>query len=176
MTITLRDACANDVELLRYWDEQPHVKASDPDGDWQWEVELAREYAWREQLVAELNKKPIGFVQIIDPVLEVEHYWGDYLQKYEPLNNIANKLRAIDIWIGEKDCLNCGYGTEMMRHAIARCFSDARITAILIDPLADNVQAQRFYQRFGFCFTTFHTFNGDYCKVFRLSSMDSNID
>jgi RimJ/RimL family protein N-acetyltransferase len=72
--------------------------------------------------------RPIGFVQIIDPAREESHYWGDC----EP------NLRAIDIWIGEADCLNKGYGTQMMRLAIERCFADPSVTAILIDPLASN--------------------------------------
>ena len=40
-----------DLELLRRWDEAPHVVPSDPIDDWQWEVELPRSVRWREQLV-----------------------------------------------------------------------------------------------------------------------------
>ena len=38
--ITLRPATLADLPLLRYSDEQPHVVASDPNDDWQWETEL----------------------------------------------------------------------------------------------------------------------------------------
>ena len=68
MDVRLRPATVADVALLRHWDEQPHVLASDPNDDWQWEVELARSPAWREQLIAELSGAPVGFVQIIDPL------------------------------------------------------------------------------------------------------------
>jgi hypothetical protein len=77
MTIRLRDATLADLPLLRHWDEQPHVVASDPHDDWQWEQELVRAPDWREQLVAELDGRPIGFVQIIDPAREESHYWGE---------------------------------------------------------------------------------------------------
>lgn len=34
MTV-LRPAAVDDVPLLRYWDTQPHVIASDPNDDWE---------------------------------------------------------------------------------------------------------------------------------------------
>ena len=143
--IQLRTATANDLELLLYWDRQEHVKDSDPDSDWQWQKELLREPDWREQLMAELDGRPIGFVQIIDPVKEDHHYWGDYLKdtnNFTGSQNNANHLRAIDIWLGEADNLGRGYGTEVMQQAIACCFSSPDVSAILIDPLKSNGRAQ----------------------------------
>lgn len=170
MPITLRTALPEDASLLRYWDQQAHVRASDPDSDWQWETELLRQPKWRQQLVAELNKRPIGFLQIIDPVLEDGGYWWDYLNRYEPDNNRPNRLRAIDIWIGEADCLNRGYGTEMMLLALKRSFEPPSVQAILIDPLSNNSRAHHFYQRLGFQPQHRHTFpdDDDPCLVFKL--------
>ena len=51
----LRRATPDDLALLRHWDAQPHVIASDPNDDWQWETELHRDPPWREQLIAELT-------------------------------------------------------------------------------------------------------------------------
>ena len=160
--IHLRPATLADVKLLRHWDEQPHILASDPNSDWEWETELGYDPAWREQLVAELADCPIGFVQIIDPKLEESHYWGE----------VEEHLRAIDIWIGEVDCLGKGYGTTMMQLALTRCFSDPAVTAVLIDPLASNHRAHRFYQRFGFKFVEQRSFGSDDCFVFQLSRAD----
>jgi aminoglycoside 6'-N-acetyltransferase len=42
MIIKLRPATPTDLDLLRHWDEQPHVIASDPNDDWHWEEELDR--------------------------------------------------------------------------------------------------------------------------------------
>lgn len=156
--ITLRSANSNDLPLLRHWDEQPHVIASDPDDDWNWEHELSRKPAWRSQLIAEHNGRPIGCIQIIDPALEETHYWGD----------IADNLRAIDIWIGEAADLGKGYGTRMMQLAIARCFANPAVTAILVDPLASNTRAHRFYKRLGFQFVERRTFGTDECFVYQL--------
>ena len=33
LVINLRPATSNDLNLLRHWDEQPHVTASDPNDD-----------------------------------------------------------------------------------------------------------------------------------------------
>ncbi|WP_255594303.1 GNAT family N-acetyltransferase [Pontibacter sp. HSC-14F20] len=102
--IQLRQATIDDLALLRKWDEEPHVIDADPNDDWDWAIELQRDLAWRKQLVAVLNGRPIGFVQIIDPAQEESHYWGD----------VPPNLKAVDIWIGERDCLNKGYGTQIM--------------------------------------------------------------
>jgi aminoglycoside 6'-N-acetyltransferase len=156
--ITLREVTLNELALLSYWDNQPHVLQSDPNDDWNWETELTRRPEWREQLIAELNGRPIGFIQIIDPAKEETHYWGE----------ADENLMAIDIWIGEADDLGRGYGTVMMHMAIKRCFKDANVTAILIDPLESNVKAHRFYERLGFTFVERRRFGEDDCLVYRL--------
>jgi aminoglycoside 6'-N-acetyltransferase len=156
--VRLRPAVPGDLELLRSWDEQPHVIASDPNDDWNWEVELHRNPDWREQLIAEGDGRPIGFVQIIDPAREESRYWGD----------APPGLRAIDIWIGDAADLGKGYGTRIMRLLLARCFADPGVSAVLIDPLASNVRAHRFYERLGFRPVERRRFGADDCLVFRL--------
>lgn len=156
--ISLRVATPNDLPLLQHWDEQPHNIESDPNDDWEWETELHRSPEWREFLMAELDGRPIGFIQIIDPQLEETHYWGD----------VGPGFRAIDIWIGAASDLGKGYGTIMMQLAFDRCFANPDVHAILIDPLVTNARAQQFYQRLGFEFVEFRTFNLDDCAVYRL--------
>lgn len=46
--------------------------------------------------------------------------------------------------------LNKAYGTQKMQLAIERCFADPSVSAILIELLASNTRAHRFYQRLGF--------------------------
>ncbi|WOK04306.1 GNAT family N-acetyltransferase [Imperialibacter roseus] len=157
--IKLRTATIQDLPLLLHWDEQPHVIASDPDDEWEWASELKKTPPWREQLIAELDGRPIGFIQIIDPEKEESHYWGD----------VQPSLRAIDIWIGEQADLGKGHGTEMMKQAINRCFDHPEVTAILIDPLASNVAAIRFYERLGFQFVEDRAFDTSHCKVYQLT-------
>jgi aminoglycoside 6'-N-acetyltransferase len=161
--VSLRPAGPADLGLLRRWDEQPHVVASDPNDDWQWETELARHPDWREQLIAEADGRPVGFVQIIDPAREETRYWGE----------VPEGLRAIDLWIGEEADLGKRYGTQMMQLALARCFADPRVSAVLVDPLASNTRAHRFYERLGFRFVERRRFGQDDCFVYRLDRVDA---
>ncbi len=158
MPLQLRPATREDIPLLRRWDEQPHVIASDPNDDWAWEENFSLDPPWREQFMAELDGRPIGFVQLIDPAEEESRYWGE----------VPPNLRALDIWIGEPDCLNQGYGTQMMQLALNRCFADPAVTAVLIDPLVSNEAAIRFYQRLGFEFVEYRDFGPDRCAVHEL--------
>jgi aminoglycoside 6'-N-acetyltransferase len=157
--LKLRPATLDDLGLLRHWDEQPHVIASDPNDDWNWEAELARRPDWREQLIAEVGGRPIGFIQIIDPAREETHYWSC----------TKPGRRAIDIWIGDERDLARGYGTQMMKLAIERCFADPAVEAVLVDPLKINTRAHRFYERLGFLFSVERRFGEDSRFVYRLA-------
>ena len=171
--LVLRPATRSDVALLAEWARRPHVvRASSDDpsataafGDVDWADEVARcdllgADVW-EVLIAELDGRPAGMVMIADPHSEPDHYWGD----------IEPNLRAIDIWIGEPDLLGQGLGTEMMAQAIARSFRDPAVTGIVIDPLASNADAIRFYRRLGFADVGPRRFGDDdqdLCLVMRL--------
>ena len=156
--LTFRRATIADVAVLRHWDQLPHVIASDPDDDWEWETELPRTVSWREQIMVEREGQPIGFLQIIDPHDEESHYWGE----------VPPNLRAIDIWIGPAEYLGRGFGTTMMQWAIEQCFTDPAVTKILIDPLATNTDAHRFYIRLGFNFVEARTLEGSACFIYQL--------
>jgi aminoglycoside 6'-N-acetyltransferase len=119
---------------------------------------LGRSVDWCELLIAESGGRPIGMLQIIDPAREETRYWGD----------VEPGLRAIDMWIGEASDLGRGHGTAMMRLALQRCFADAAVSAVLIDPLASNVRAHRFYERLGFLRVERRMFGDDDCLVFRI--------
>ena len=102
-------------------------------------------------------------MQMCDPHLEPTQYWGE----------IEPDLRALDIWIGEADARGKGHGEMMMRLAFVRCFSDPLVTAIIIDPLASNARAHKFYQRLGFVPTHRQVFHEeDDCLVHRLTRAD----
>ncbi len=161
-TIALRPATLDDLATLQAWDEEPSVVESDPNDDWNWGLELDRTPDWREQLIAEVDGRPIGFMQIIDPAREETHYWGDC-----PAN-----LRAIDIWIGDATDRGRGLGTQMMRLALARCFAAPDVVSVWIDPLVSNTRALRFYERLGFRFVEHRQFGQDHCAVYRLDRLD----
>lgn len=172
MTLKLRPATTADVPDLARWDRQPHVIAATSDDP---EAETAFDGAvWAEEVsgddpasayfIAELEGRPIGAMQVIDPALERTQYWGA---------DCPPNLRAMDIWVGEADCLGQGYGTEMMTIAINRAFAAPEVEAILIDPLNSNTDAHRFYQRLGFRPIGRRLFDADDdCLVHRLDRAD----
>jgi aminoglycoside 6'-N-acetyltransferase len=159
----LRRATPADLSRLRYWDSKAHViAATGSDEPYDWASELPRDVPWREFLIAEIADVPIGILQIIDPADEESHYWGE----------IERNLRAIDIWIGEETDLGRGHGTQMMTLALDQCFVDPAVKAVLIDPLASNIRAHRFYERLGFVVVERRTFGSDDCLVYRLTRED----
>jgi aminoglycoside 6'-N-acetyltransferase len=168
--VTLRPATRADVAWLERWDDDPDVIAcstDDPDATvafagTDWVEELAAQNEHSQYFIGEVDGRPIGAMQIIDPHLEPTHYWGE----------IAPNLRAIDIWIGAPEDRGKGHGREMMRLAIERCFADPRVTGIVIDPLASNVQALKFYRRLGFRPVGARRFGNDDCLVHELTRQD----
>lgn len=165
--VSLRRATRNDVPILEQWDTDPDVISATSDDD---EMELAfGGLDWLEELsnasevsyylIAEVNGRPIGAMQICDPHLEATHYWGD----------VEPNLRAVDIWIGAASDRNKGYGREMMRLAHELCFDSPEVTAIVIDPLASNTRAIAFYQRLGYEPVGRRMFEDDDCLVLTLT-------
>lgn len=157
-TLRFRDAVPTDQAMLDTWMQAPHVLANVPYGDWGWAQELARKPLWRHQWIALLGDRPIGFMQIIDAAAEETHYWGD----------IAPRTAAIDIWIGEADCVGHGLGSEMMARAIDFSFGWRTINRVVIDPLASNTDGRRFYERLGFQLLELRSFGDDDCAVYEL--------
>ncbi len=78
----------------------------------------------------------------------------------------SKKLQS-NHWIGEEADLGKGYGTKIMQLALARCFFHPAVSAVLIDPLASNTRAHRFYERLGFQFVEGRRFGEDECLVYR---------
>ena len=169
-SIRLRPALPADAAILRAWDAEPHVISAvsdDPEAetafqDADWDAELASQSDVFRYFIAEADGRPIGVMLAIDPAEEPNHYWGD----------IEPNLRALDIWIGPRDALGKGYGTAMMTQALNDCFADGRVTAVVIDPLASNAAAHRFYQRLGFRPVGRRRFGEDDCLVHRLERAD----
>lgn len=160
--LKLRRATLSDVEILERWDEDEDVQASGGEDDQlDWEFEIPREVAWREILIAEGDEGALGAVVLIDAANEETHYWGD---------DVEPGAWAIDIWIGESKNRARGYGTQMMKAALARCFDVHGAAAVLVDPLAWNLRAIDFYRRVGFSVVGPRTFGGDECVVMRATS------
>jgi aminoglycoside 6'-N-acetyltransferase len=164
MKLILRPATFDDIPLLQAWDREPDVMdASGNDADsHDWLHELGMQSDVYRYYVAELDGRPIGAMQIIDPHLEPTHYWGE----------IEPNLRALDIWIGDESDRGRGHGERMMKLALGQCFANPRVTAVVIDPLHTNLRALKFYRRLGFKDVGRRLFGDDDCLVQRLERAD----
>jgi aminoglycoside 6'-N-acetyltransferase len=165
--VCVRRATLNDVPVLEHWDADPDVIAATTDdqaterafGGLDWREELSHDSDLSYHLIAEVDGRPVGAMQVCDPHREPTHYWG----------TIEANLRAIDIWIGAAADRNKGYGREMMRLAHEHCFADPTVTAIVIDPLASNARAIAFYHRLGYVTVERRMFGDDDCLVLTLT-------
>jgi aminoglycoside 6'-N-acetyltransferase len=167
--LVLRAAKHADIPNLERWDRDPTVIAmtsDDPDetvafgegNDWIENINLYKRDVW-EYWIAEVDGRPIGAMQLCDPYLEPTHYWGD----------VEPNLRALDIWIGEPDARGQGHGGMMMSLGLVCCFEHPDVTAVLVDPLASNTRAHKFYQRLGFVPTERRMFGEDDTLVHTLT-------
>lgn len=161
MSVLLRRATIEDLDLLKRWDTDDAVASSGgDDDDYDWEHELPRDVAWREILIAEVDAVAIGVLVLIDARLEESHYWGD---------DVDEGTWAIDIWIGDQQHRSRGYGAEMMQQAVSRCFARHGARLVVIDPLQSNHRAIAFYRRLGFDDVGPRRFGNDDCLVMSIS-------
>ncbi|MCA0269258.1 MAG: acetyltransferase [Bacteroidetes bacterium] len=155
----LRPATLDDLPLLKRWDVDPDVRAAtgiDDDNDWDWEDSFALD--GYDTFLAEVDGRPLGVVQILDPHRDATVYWGA----------MPPGFRALDLWIGAPEDRGRGLGAEMLRLAVERCFADPTVHTILLDPLESNDRACRFYEREGFRIVGPRRFGEDDCLVYRL--------
>ncbi|MBA2779315.1 GNAT family N-acetyltransferase [Halomonas kenyensis] len=139
--LRLRPATTRDQPLLERWSFQPHVEAASPNTSCS--SRLEQPPGWRQRFIGELDRHPIGYIQLTEPARENRGAsWAEE----------GDARRNIDLWIGEPGYLGQGYGSTMLQLALAHCFSDLRITTVWLDPPADNHHAHRFCERLGFRF------------------------
>ena len=100
-SIVLRSARLADVPLLERWARQPHVIPATTDDpaaekafeDTYWPDELAAQDEHNQYVIAELDGRPIGAMQMIDPHQESTHYWGEIQPgRTEGVRSLGNVL------------------------------------------------------------------------------------
>ena len=166
--MTLRPMALADVPLLNVWDRQPHVIAATSDdpnqpkafGDTYWPDELALTAPDNRYVIAEFHGRPIGAMQIIDTCAPSRRTTGARSSRTcEQSTSGSGRLR-----ISARVTVQM-----MMRRAFQVCFAEPAVTAIVIDPLASNTRAHKFYRRLGFVPEGRRLFGDDDCLVHRIT-------
>ncbi len=135
-----RAVTKKDAALLKRWISSPHWKQwwGDP------ETELAEildnlDSEAVEPMIAELDGKPIAYVQTYDPHMEDEHPYQD-----QPFGTFG-----IDLSIGEASDLNKGHGSAILTALAGLLFEEGAVR-LIIDPDPSNAAAIRAYAKAGF--------------------------
>ena len=150
MDYDFRDVTAKDMKLIGSWLELPHV------AEWWGEaaVELAEIKANLdsdsvEQLIVELDGKPIGFLQSYDPHMEDAHSYQD-----QPMGTLG-----LDMFIGDANLLKQGHGSGILTAFVELLFEEG-VPRVIVDPDPKNTAAIKAYEKAGFA--AFDTRTSDY--------------
>lgn len=111
-----------------------------------------------------LDGHPIGFIQACD----LHAYRSAHPGKQGIFSPEVHGMFGMDIFIGEEDYLDRGYGSKIVRAFANYLFENFGAQAILIDPAVSNTRAIRCYEKAGFQFLR-DAFDGvTHCRILRL--------
>lgn len=94
------------------------------------------------KLIIELNIRLIGYIQFYK--IDDEGY-----SEYDYDNRNENVF-GIDLFIGENQLWNAGYGTTILKLCLEYLFNVESADAVIIDPHCDNERATHVYEKIGF--------------------------
>jgi RimJ/RimL family protein N-acetyltransferase len=157
------------VSLLKSWFLKKHVK----------DVWLIEGYATVEQLlqakqgngydypfIIYWENVPIGYVQACD----LYAYRTECPKPKGLFTAEAPGTFCMDLFIGEENYLNRGYGTEIVKAFIHYIFANFNANKILIDPATSNQRAIRCYEKAGFRFVR-EEFDGiTHCYIMQINN------
>lgn len=138
--IDFRAATSKDLPLLKRWIAQPHWQAwwGEPDNEIA-DITASLDDDAVEPMIAEMDGKPVAYVQTYDPHMEDGHPYQD-----QPFGTIG-----IDLSIGEASDLGKGLGTQILTELAELLFEEG-VPRLIIDPHPDNGAAIRAYEKAGF--------------------------
>ncbi|MCH9610380.1 MAG: Aminoglycoside N(6')-acetyltransferase type 1 [Chlamydiales bacterium] len=138
-----------DLPLFYEWAKRPHVK------DVWFQPQFEPPEAIERKIGADgsvwpfiitLNEQPIGYIQCCD--------LGLYQRTAkEPTGHFLNESKGsfcIDLFIGEKEYLGKGHGTDIIKKFSQWLFKEKSVKRILIDPSSQNRRAIACYKKAGF--------------------------
>ena len=149
--ISFKRFAQQDLPLFFEWAKKSHVKDT-------WFIdgyesidkysEKIKGNGYDYSFIIYIDDKPIGYIQCSD------------LYAYKtlcpnPKGIFVNEepgTFCLDLFIGEEEYLNKGYGTEIVKLFADKLFTEFKARKILIDPACSNKRAIRCYEKAGFKF------------------------
>lgn len=126
--------------MLAAWLREPHLREwwGDPEQALA-EIREAMDDVATEPLIAELDGRPIAYVQSYNPHLEDDHPYQD-----QPFGTLG-----VDLSIGDPALVGIGHGSALLAALVETLFAEGA-PRIVIDPHPDNLRAIRAYEKAGF--------------------------
>lgn len=146
-TFTFKSVTQADLPLLFDWFKQPYIEEL-----WKEPKEYATfEAKYLDQIA---TKSIIPFMAYIqdNPVAFIQYHHTDELDRgLAPEANIPVASVGFDLFIGNPDYLNKGYGTKLLQEFMVFVKGlEPNCQAIIIDPATDNDRAIACYKKVGF--------------------------
>ncbi|MDF2690595.1 MAG: family N-acetyltransferase [Gammaproteobacteria bacterium] len=134
----------SDIDLLYRWLSQPHVAEI-------WYESLSYQetrakylacltYDWIFLFIVYYRNQPIGYIHYYYAE-KVGHGWWPDAKPGEA---------GLDLFIGEQDYLDKGYGTALLKEFIKKISADPKVHTLFVDVELNNLRAQRCYEKAGF--------------------------
>ncbi len=159
-TFTFKSLAPQDLPTLLSWFKEAHVAQwwPTPEADEFFEFFLQRIRSKDTfAFIVHLNGQPFGYIQYyrIDRTVEKA---GSWLPQDIPEATTV----GIDQFIGNKDMIGKGYGTQFIKEFITYLHSHIpELTTVIVDPEPDNTAAIKCYEKVGFIKVgTFETNHG----------------
>lgn len=146
-TFTFKPVTKADLPLLFEWFAQPYIEKL-----WKEPKEYATFEAKYLKDIASKRIIPfIGYIQD-EPVAFIQYHHTDEIDRgLAPEANIPVDSVGIDLFIGNPDYLNKGYGTKLLQEFMVFVKGlEPQCQAIIIDPATDNDRAIACYKKVGF--------------------------
>jgi RimJ/RimL family protein N-acetyltransferase len=122
------------LPLYYKWAEKEHVK-----DEW-----FREGYKPVDDILNKLDSNSDAFPFII----QIDDKSVGFIQYYYALRSVV----GFDIFIGEEDFLEKGYGTKIVHKFTEMLFALAGVNKIIVDPFVTNKKAQACYKKAGFTF------------------------
>lgn len=135
-----------DIPLIISWLKKPHVKEY-----WDADKEYSDEYLVNKYTNRILEDEIDMFIVSVNGI-NIAYIQSYYLDREDyDTYKVNNVSRGIDLFIGDSNYINKGYGTKLLSQFISNyVFSDSSCNVACIDPESANKRAVRTYEKIGF--------------------------
>lgn len=147
--IEFRKLTKDDMPLFMEWAKRPYVKNTWFQEGYEPLDKYERKIAgngYDYPFIIFVDNKPIGYIQACD----LYAYRTICLTPTGLFTQEEQGTFCFDLFIGEEDYLNKGYGTKIVKSFVDKLLTEFKAKKILIDPACSNKRAIRCYEKAGF--------------------------